>query len=200
MDAKKIWMLQDFMASNRILFRIPVYQRNYDWSESNCNRLLDDIKTIIDTGKKHFIGTIVYMLANEGGVTLREYTIIDGQQRLTTLTLMLKALVDVANEIKDPTAQELLSFIQNNYCEEQYKIKLKPIKSDNDQFLQLLANKFDEMDPEGHIFKNYFLAKNRIQRWIKNGITPLEIMNAMDKLEIVAIVLNKGEDDPHTIL
>ncbi len=199
MDAKKIWMLQDFMASNRILFRIPVYQRNYDWSESNCNRLLDDIKTIIDTGKKHFIGTIVYMLANEGGVTLREYTIIDGQQRLTTLTLMLKALVDVANEIKDPTAQELLSFIQNNYCEEQYKIKLKPIKSDNDQFLQLLANKFDEMDPEGHIFKNYFLAKNRIQRWIKNGITPLEIMNAMHKLEIVAIVLTKDEDDPQII-
>jgi len=82
-------MLQDFMASNRILFRIPVYQRNYDWSEANCNHLLDDIKTIIDTWKKHFIGTIVYMLANEGGVTLREYTIIDGQQRLTTITLTL---------------------------------------------------------------------------------------------------------------
>lgn len=199
MDAKKIWMLQDFMASNRILFRIPVYQRNYDWSEANCNRLLDDIKTIIDTGKKHFIGTIVYMLANEGGVTLREYTIIDGQQRLTTITLMLKALVDVASEMNDPTAQELLSFIQNNFCEEQYKIKLKPIKSDNDQFLQLLANKFDEMDQEGHIYKNYFLAKNRIQRWIKNGISPLEIMNAMHKLEIVAIVLTKDEDDPQII-
>lgn len=199
MDAKKIWMLQDFMASNRILFRIPVYQRNYDWSEANCNRLLDDIKTIIDTGKKHFIGTIVYMLANEGGVTLREYTIIDGQQRLTTITLMLKALVDVANEINDPTAPELLSFIQNSYCEEQYKIKLKPIKSDNDQFLFLLANKFDEMEQEGHIYKNYFLAKNRIQRWIKNGVSPLEIMNAMHKLEIVAIVLTKDEDDPQII-
>lgn len=199
MDAQKIWILQDFMASNRILFRIPVYQRNYDWSEPNCNRLLDDIKTIIDTGKKHFIGTIVYMLANEGGVTLREYTIIDGQQRLTTITLMLKALVDVANEINDPAANELMSFIQNNYCEEQYKVKLKPIKSDNDQFLALLAGKFDEMDKDGHIYKNYLLAKNRIQRWIKNGIKPLEIMNAMYKLEIVAIVLKEGEDDPQII-
>lgn len=89
MKADSVWILQDFMASNRILFRIPVYQRNYDWQEDKCNRLLDDIKTIIDTGKKHFIGTIVYMLANEGGVTIREYTIIDGQQRLTTITLIL---------------------------------------------------------------------------------------------------------------
>lgn len=199
MDAQKIWILQDFMASNRILFRIPVYQRNYDWSETNCNRLLDDIKTIIDTGKKHFIGTIVYMLANEGGVTLREYTIIDGQQRLTTITLMLKALVDVANEISDPAANELMSFIQNNFCEEQYKVKLKPIKTDNEQFLALLAGKFDDMDKEGHIYKNYMLAKNRIQRWIKNGIKPLDIMNAMYKLEIVAIVLKQGEDDPQII-
>lgn len=199
MDAKKIWMLQDFIASNRILFRIPVYQRNYDWSEANCNRLLDDIKTITETGKKHFIGTIVYMLANEGGVTLREYTIIDGQQRLTTITLMLKALADLASEMQDPTAPELLSFIHNSYCEEQYKIKLKPIKSDNDQFMSLLAGKFDEMDKDGHIFKNYMLAKTRIQRWIKNGLTPFDIMNAMQKLEIVAIVLTKDEDDPQII-
>lgn len=199
MKADSVWILQDFMASNRILFRIPVYQRNYDWQEDKCNRLLDDIKTIIDTGKKHFIGTIVYMLANEGGVTIREYTIIDGQQRLTTITLMLKALVDVAKEISDPAADELMSYIQNSYCEEQYKVKLKPIKSDNEQFLALLQGKSDILNKEGHIYKNYIVAKNRIQRWIKNGIKPLDIMNAMYKLEIVAIVLKEGEDDPQII-
>lgn len=71
MDARKIWILQDFIAPNRILFRIPVYQRNYDWSVANCNRLLDDIKTIIDTGEKHFLGTIVYILSNDGGDCLK---------------------------------------------------------------------------------------------------------------------------------
>ena len=61
MDAHKIWMLRDFIGARKVVFRIPVYQRNYDWSEENCSRLLDDIKTIIDTGEKHFLGTIVFM-------------------------------------------------------------------------------------------------------------------------------------------
>ena len=55
MDAGKLWMLQDFIGTNKVLFRIPVYQRNYDWSDVNCNKLLDDIKQIIDTGEKHFL-------------------------------------------------------------------------------------------------------------------------------------------------
>lgn len=107
-----------------------------------------------------------------GGVTLREYIIIDGQQRLTTITLMLKALADVAKEKNDPRASEIESYLQNSFCEEQYKVKLKPIKSDKDQFFALLENKDDELDKEGHIYGNYILAKNRIERWIKSGACP----------------------------
>ena len=82
MDAHKLWMLRDFIGTNKVLFRIPVYQRNYDWSEANCDRLLDDIYEIINSGDKHFLGTIVFMAAKSGGFTLQEYTIIDGQQEL----------------------------------------------------------------------------------------------------------------------
>lgn len=89
MDAHKLWMLRDFIGTNKVLFRIPVYQRNYDWSEANCDRLLDDIYEIINSGDKHFLGTIVFMAAKSGGFTLQEYTIIDGQQRLTTMMLMI---------------------------------------------------------------------------------------------------------------
>lgn len=96
MDAHKLWMLRDFIGTNKVLFRIPVYQRNYDWSEANCDRLLDDIYEIINSGDKHFLGTIVFMAAKSGGFTLQEYTIIDGQQRLTTMMLILKALAVVA--------------------------------------------------------------------------------------------------------
>ena len=91
MDAHKLWMLRDFIGTNKVLFRIPVYQRNYDWAESNCDRLLDDINDIILSGDKHFLGTIVFMTAKNGGFALQDYIIIDGQQRLTTLMLMLKA-------------------------------------------------------------------------------------------------------------
>lgn len=78
MDAHKLWMLRDFIGTNKVLFRIPVYQRNYDWSETNCNRLLDDVYTIMETGDKHFLGTIVFMAAKSGGFSLQEYIIIDG--------------------------------------------------------------------------------------------------------------------------
>ncbi len=59
MNAGKLWLLREFIGTNKVLFKIPVYQRNYDWSEKNCNRLLDDTKRILETGKKHFLGTIV---------------------------------------------------------------------------------------------------------------------------------------------
>ena len=101
MDAHKLWMLRDFIGTNKVLFRIPVYQRNYDWSDSNRNRLLDDVYTIIETGEKHFLGTIVFMAAKSGGFALQEYIIIDGQQRLTTLMLILKALSVVAQSVGD---------------------------------------------------------------------------------------------------
>ena len=135
MDAHKLWMLRDFIGTNKVLFRIPVYQRNYDWSEANCDRLLDDIYAIISSGDKHFLGTIVFMAAKSGGFTLQEYTIIDGQQRLTTMMLILKALAVVAETVGDTCFQEIdEQYLHNKYCDEKYKVKLKPIKSDNNQF------------------------------------------------------------------
>lgn len=200
MDAGKLWMLRDFIGANKVLFKIPVYQRNYDWSESNCNRLLDDVRNIIDTEEKHFLGTIVFMAVNGGGFKLHEYIIIDGQQRLTTMMLLLKAVSDVAKEYGDYCEAEIQNtYLHNQYCDEEFKVKLKPIKSDNDQFLALLKDDFDSLDEESHIFKNYHTCKNAIEKWVKSGIEFSQIMSALEKLEIVQIVLTKGEDDPQII-
>ena len=146
MDAHKLWMLRDFIGTNKVLFRIPVYQRNYDWSESNCNRLLDDIYDIMQSGDKHFLGTIVFMAAKSGGFALQEYIIIDGQQRLTTLMLILKALSVVAESVGDDCYHEIEEqYLHNKYCDEEFKVKLKPIKSDNNQFTLLLEDKIVEI-------------------------------------------------------
>ena len=200
MDAHKLWMLRDFIGTNKVLFRIPVYQRNYDWAETNCDRLLDDISDIISSGDKHFLGTVVFMAARNGGFSLQEYIIIDGQQRLTTMMLMLKALSVVAKESGDECYHEIEEqYLHNKYCDEEFKVKLKPIKSDNAQFLLLLDDKIDEMDEDTHIYCNFFRCKDRFIRWVQNGITPSQILNALTKLEIVEIVLAKGEDDPQVI-
>ena len=200
MDAHKLWMLRDFIGTNKVLFRIPVYQRNYDWSESNCNRLLDDIYGIMQSGDKHFLGTIVFMAAKSGGFALQEYIIIDGQQRLTTLMLILKALSVVAESVGDDCYHEIEEqYLHNKYCDEEFKVKLKPIKSDNNQFLLLLEDKIDEMDEDTHIYHNVMLCKERFERWAEKGINPSHVLDALTKLEIVEIVLTKGEDDPQVI-
>ena len=200
MDAHKLWMLRDFIGTNKVLFRIPVYQRNYDWSESNCNRLLDDIYGIMQSGDKHFLGTIVFMAAKSGGFALQEYIIIDGQQRLTTLMLILKALSVVAESVGDDCYHEIEEqYLHNKYCDEEFKVKLKPIKSDNNQFLLLLEDKIDEMDEDTHIYHNFMLCKDRFERWAERGINPSQVLDALTKLEIVEIVLTKGEDDPQVI-
>lgn len=200
MDAHKLWMLRDFIGTNKVLFRIPVYQRNYDWSEINCNRLLDDVYSIIETGDKHFLGTIVFMAAKSGGFSLQEYIIIDGQQRLTTLMLLLKALSYVAEQVGDSCYHEIEEqYLHNKYCDEEFKVKLKPIKSDNNQFLLLLSGKLDDMDEDTHIYQNFILCKERFKRWYERGIYPSQILDALTKLEIVEIVLTKGEDDPQVI-
>lgn len=200
MDAHKLWMLRDFIGTNKVLFRIPVYQRNYDWSETNCNRLLDDVYSIMNTGDKHFLGTIVFMAARSGGFSLQEYIIIDGQQRLTTLMLILKALSLVAEKVGDICYHEIEEqYLHNKYCDEEYKVKLKPIKSDNNQFILLLNDKIDDMDEDTHIYQNFILCKERFERWYKQGIKPSQVLEALTKLEIVEIVLTKGEDDPQVI-
>ncbi len=201
MDAGKLWMLREFIGTNKVLFQIPVYQRNYDWSEANCNCLLDDVKTIIDTGDKHFLGSIVFMSTKEHSFSLQTYTVIDGQQRLTTMMILLKALSDVAaaNGEDDCVAEIREDYLHNKHCAEEYKVKLKPIKSDNDQFVALLNDKEDELDPEGHIALNYDICRKRIEKWVQSGISAGSVLRALELLEIVYISLKKGEDDPQVI-
>ena len=81
MDAHKLWMLRDFIGTNKVLFRIPVYQRNYDWSEANCDRLLDDIYEIINSGDKHFLGTILHARAGPDFPALRIQPLQTGRSR-----------------------------------------------------------------------------------------------------------------------
>ena len=200
MKADTLHLLGDLIGSNKVLFRIPVYQRNYDWSESNCSRLLDDVKNIIATGEKHFLGTIVYMANDGNDFVLHDYTVIDGQQRLTTMMILLKALYEKAKELSDETAvADINDYIQNRNCIEDYKIKLKPINSDNEQFLALLNNSESHINKEGHIWKNYERCLKYIDKWTSNGIKPSQVLRALEKLEIVGISLKPGEDDPQVI-
>ena len=117
-----------------------------------------------------FLARLSSWLQKNGGFALQEYIIIDGQQRLTTMMLILKALSIVAQNVGDACFHEIEEqYLHNKYCDEEFKVKLKPIKSDNIQFQFLLEGKEDEMEEETHIYRNFLLCKERFEAWVEKA-------------------------------
>ena len=87
----------DFLAGDKT-FVIPVYQRNYDWTEKNCKRLFEDLERLTDRkNKEHFIGVFVYKKKPVDDI-FEEYIVIDGQQRITSIILFARALCEFVDE------------------------------------------------------------------------------------------------------
>ena len=124
-----------FPANKR--FVIPVYQRKYDWKYENCRKLYDDLKKVISMRRKtHFFGNIVSQIVPEGSKI--EYHIIDGQQRLTTISLLLLAMKNLVekgllkSEENGLCEQIIQRFLMSPWAKTDDKIKLRPVKSDRD--------------------------------------------------------------------
>ncbi len=188
----------EFLEGNDKHFVIPVYQRNYDWSKEHCKRLFDDIEDIhIKKFKSHFLGTIVSIYDEQS--EKREYLIIDGQQRITTLSLLLLSLYDLleSEEIKGNLNKEEIrdEYLVNKYSEGEKRIRLKPVKDDNAAFVNLFEGS-EEYIPDSNVTNNFTYFKKRI----KELKFPIEdFYRAIKKLMIVEIELIRSEDDPQLI-
>ena len=184
-------------ASKR--FVIPVYQRNYDWKMEHCKQLYADlIKEIRQERKSHFFGSIV-SVQNENG-TMEEFLIIDGQQRLTTVSLLLLAIYHLLQE-KTVVSQDrqlsdkiLKKYLIDEYEPEEKRIKLKPIKNDQKAF-GILFEKDEEHIPDSNLTINYQYFYERIQG---SELTIDELFDAICRLEIINISLSH-EDNPQLI-
>ena len=98
--------VEEFLGTQRTIFVVPVYQRNYDWKETHCKQLFRDILNVITLGHEHFLGTICFK-----NTSSRERSIIDGQQRLTSISLLLKALYDLVDN--DEYRDEIATYLYN---------------------------------------------------------------------------------------
>jgi uncharacterized protein with ParB-like and HNH nuclease domain len=189
-----------FLATNETTFAIPVYQRNYDWTLFQCKQLLHDI---IETGKNdktnaHFIGSIVYVhddVYTASGLT--ELTIIDGQQRLTTITLIYIALYRLAKKLDN---QMLVNRIQktyliNEFAPEEEKLKLKPTEN-NKEALRHILNSINDEEFKGYskIIENFDYFRSAI-----NGDNFEIIQRGLSKLIFVDIALDRQKDNPQRI-
>ncbi len=175
-------------------FVIPIYQRVYSWEKEQCKELWDDIIKVGGDDKMdgHFIGSILYML---DGITHSGNTllIIDGQQRLTTITLLLTALrdhwSDKRKEIED-------DYLINSDKDGDKKFRLILSDSDKDTMLSLIdKDKRKPSKPSSKIVENFKL----FEEWVSNTGKLETIFKGLKKLMIVEIALEKGKDDPQLI-
>jgi uncharacterized protein with ParB-like and HNH nuclease domain len=200
MKANRMWLFSDVLEKNKRVFKVPVYQRNYDWSNLQCEKLFHDIMKANERNCQHFTGTIVYIDDINGGSGLNEVLIIDGQQRITTMYILLKALYDASKGISVRIESEIEEVMFNRHCDEKYKVKLKPVKSDNEQLMLLIKNKIDNMDRNSNVYKNYIIFKSLINAAVTEGLELNDILNGIKKLEVVEIILDKVQgDEPQKI-
>ncbi|MCQ2672007.1 DUF262 domain-containing protein [Helicobacter pylori] len=196
MEAKQS-TVNDFFALTGTIFSIPVYQRNYTWEEENCEKLLQDIVSISQNKKTHFMGSITYILHwidDEKSLRkLQEFVIIDGQQRITTIMLLLKAIeTKIPNEGIKKEIDGLLNLSGQ-------RLRLKPIKSDKEVFDLVMQNRSHEIQGVSHIRNNYKFFTKELDNYISKGYRIEEIYGAFLRLKIVAIGLELGEDDPQVV-
>lgn len=184
-------------ASKR--FIIPVYQRNYDWKMEHCKQLYDDlVKVVRQNRKSHFFGSIVSVQSETG--TMEEFLIIDGQQRLTTISLLLLAIYHLlcsgklTSQDHQLTDKILKKYLIDEYEPEEKRIKLKPIKNDQKAF-GILFEKDEERIPDSNLTINYQYFYDHIQR---GELSVDELFDAICRLEIINISLNH-EDNPQLI-
>ena len=184
-------------------FIIPIYQRTYSWTEKECRQLWDDI---IRAGKSeaipvHFIGSIVYVEQGLSQVTHQSpVLVIDGQQRLTTVTLLIEALARALGDTEPVpgfTAMKLRHYYLTNPLETGDRhFKLLLTQTDNASLKAVIKNSPSPKDPSIRIDHCFQLFKD----WIAERNSDLApVCRGLSKLVVVDIALNRDQDNPQLI-
>jgi uncharacterized protein with ParB-like and HNH nuclease domain len=192
--------LNRFLSQSDTQFIIPVYQRNYDWSHHQCKQLLDDILEIGTNSKKnaHFIGSIVYVHDDVYSASgIRELTTIDGQQRLTTLTLIYLVIYRLAKTLGNEQLFNKINetYLINKFAADEEKLKLKPTENNNRALKYLLrSDKQEEYSDFSRLIDNFNYFKSRILEENYEAV-----LTGISKLMFVEISLDRDKDDPQRI-
>lgn len=182
-------------------FVIPVYQRNYTWTDNKeVKQYIDDLCAVLEKKyDKHFLGIMIYLDTQLDSFS-REFSVIDGQQRLTTTFLILYAIRDLLNETGNESDKALATQLENQYLNNQFvqdklKFKLKPLVNDDDVYQQIINHDLKNIkNTDSNIYKNYIYAKNRINNLSQKGFSFNQILMAMDNLYLVCVPLSSNDN------
>jgi uncharacterized protein with ParB-like and HNH nuclease domain/predicted transport protein len=186
-------------------FIVPVFQRDYSWGTKHCLQLWNDIIRIgsDEKAKAHFVGSIVYIAAEDNNASITRWLLIDGQQRLTTLTILLTAFRNriQPNKHQDseenglPTREELEDYYLRNIhgkVDRRYKLQLR--RGDQDSLQAILEGKKLSENGTDNIRENFEFFEEQLDN------ADLEIVHrGIKKLVAVDVSLTRGQDDPQMI-
>ena len=178
----------DFISGRNKVFIIPPFQRNYEWTIHQCEELFDDIIRAHQNNKSHYLGNIVYYLGQNNGATFQELILVDGQQRITTVLLLLCALRDLTEneEIRQSIDGD---YLMNRTQNEKYRIRLKQTAYDSNCFVSII--KGTHIAGQNNTITNYEYFKKRIR---ESDISIQELYDTLTKLEIVDVNLQIDND------
>ena len=192
-----------FLSGNNKQFIIPIYQRTYSWTFEQCNQLWNDINRLANHPEipGHFIGSIVYIAKGIYTVTaIQSLMVIDGQQRITTVSLLLAAIGKAADKNKNyPNIS--LNKIRNSYLsnfqgEGEFRNKLILTKSDKETFINLIDGIPLPDNSSKRIVENF----DYFSRLIKENKSDLrKLFEGIGKLIIVDVSLDRTQDNPQLI-
>lgn len=190
-------VVANFLGQNGRQYKIPVYQRNYEWSWEQCDKLFEDVVIAGQRNQLHFCGSIVFKpIAPTKGIG--NNIVIDGQQRLTTIYILLKALSDMAQNDSEKMLPQGAIFNTDQYnqfqLDETSKMKLKPAKDNNDQLLNLIYDKHDKIDTSCEIYRNYEHFCDLIREKQSEGITVSDIYRGIGLLTVAVIQLDDNDN------
>ena len=184
-------------------FVIPIYQRTYSWTNRECQQLWDDI---VRTGKNdaiaaHFVGSIVYI---ERGIyqvsSPSALLVIDGQQRLTTVMLILEALarrLGAEEPIDGFSAKKIRNYLLLNPLEEGERgFKLLLTQTDKQSLLALMQQLPQPQEPSVRINENFTFFEEQVKA-LRGDLT--QLCKGLAKLVIVDIALSRDQDNPQLI-
>lgn len=200
-EPKKVGLLKFLQMSMGSQFVIPVYQRNYTWTANKeVKQYFEDLENVLN-GKynKHFLGILIY-LDTPIDYSTREFSVIDGQQRLTTTFLILYAVKNlmIDSGMKDEAVKLENQFLINQYVPDKMKLKLKPLVADDQVYKQIVSDQFDDITEKGsNVFKNYNWVVERLRTLLKKYDFN-SILMALDKLYVVCVPVTSS-DSPQKI-
>jgi len=184
-------------------FLIPIFQRTYSWKEENCEQLFRDIvrvgeSKVIDS---HFIGSVVTIPDQEGQASLSRHQVIDGQQRLTTITLLILALLKKANDLNMETIDGSIlegikeDFIINRHYKGVSRCRLVLTKGDFPALLKLIEGGTIPEHSSEKVWSNFQLFCDLL---VKTELIEM-VYKGLRKLKVVDVTLHPGQDDPQAI-